>query len=118
MGFRERLATYGVDVGPTMERMAGSESLYLKCLDIFIEDTNLDKLGTAIEQKDLKTGFEAAHALKGVSANLGLQPFLDKICALVEPLRSRDEGTDYAALYDAVKLEMEQIRKLRTELGE
>ncbi len=118
MGFREKLEAYGVDVPTTMERLANSEPLYLKCLDIFVADANLERLGTAVEQGDLKTGFEAAHALKGVSANLGLQPFVDKICAMVEPLRSADAGVDYRALYEAVLQEMEQVKKLRMELGE
>lgn len=118
MGFAEKLEAYGVDVAATMERVANSEQLYLKCLDIFIEDTNLDKLKSAIEQGDWRSAFEAAHALKGVSANLGLQPFLDRICAMVEPLRRRDAATDYPSLYEAVVQEMERVKALRAELGE
>ena len=118
MGFREKLEAYGVDVPTTMERLANSEPLYLKCLDIFVADTNVEKLGAAVEQGDLRAGFEAAHALKGVAANLGLQPFVDKISAMVEPFRSSDASVDYKPLYEAVLQEMEQVKKLRTELGE
>lgn len=117
MSFRETLQAYGVDVQTTMERLANSEDLYRKCLDIFLNDSNIGKLQTALQNGDLKAGFEASHALKGVSANLGLQPFLDKICALVEPLRVADTQADYPVLLEAVMQELEKVKVLRTELG-
>lgn len=117
MSFREVLQAYGVDVQPTMERLANSEDLYRKCLDIFLKDSNIEKLQTALKNGDWKAGFEAAHALKGVSANLGLQPFLDKICLLVEPLRVADAQADYPALLDAVMQEWEAVKGLKTALG-
>lgn len=118
MGFREKLQAYGVDVSATMERLGNSEDLYLKCLDIFLNDGNMAGLKTALEKGDWKAGFEAAHALKGVSANLGLQPFYDSICRIVEPLRAADPQADYQTLLEAVLREEEQVKQLRTELGE
>lgn len=117
MGFREKLAAYGVDVPVTMERLGNSEDLYLSCLDLFIKDGNMQGLGEALEQGDLKKGFEAAHALKGVSANLGLQPFYETICRIVEPLRSTDAQADYKTMYEEVLREKEKVEKLRAELG-
>lgn len=118
MGFREKLAAYGVDVPVTMERLGNSEDLYLRCLDLFLNDGNMEGLGEALEQGDLKKGFEAAHALKGVAANLGLQPFYEKICRIVEPLRSADAQADYKTMYEEVLQEEENVKKLRVELGE
>lgn len=118
MNFEEKLAAYGVDVAVTMERLGNSEDLYLRCVDLFLNDGNMEELGKALEQGDLKKGFEAAHALKGVSANLGLQPFYEKICKIVEPLRAADEQADYKTLYEEIALEEEKVKVLRAELGE
>lgn len=87
----ERLAAYGVDVPLALERFVGDEDMYLYCLDLFINDKAFPELGYALDALDFKTAFEKAHSLKGVSANLGLQPLYDEICEIVEPLRAADK---------------------------
>lgn len=118
MGFREKLEAYGVDVPVTMERLGNSEDLYLTCLDLFLNDGNMEELGKALEQGDLTQGFKAAHALKGVAANLGLQPYYEKICRIVEPLRSADVQADYKTMYEEIFQEEQKVKALRAELGE
>ena len=55
----------------------------------------------ALEAKDLKEAFEAAHALKGVAGNLALDPLYDAVCEIVEPLRA-GEDKDYTEGYQKV----------------
>lgn len=118
MNFEEKLAAYGVDAATTLERLGNSEDLYLTCLDLFLNDGTMEELGEALEQGDLKRGFKAAHALKGVSSNLGLEPFCEKICKIVGLLRSADEQADYKTLYEEIVLEEEKVKALREELAE
>ena len=106
-GFPECFAAYGADHRDTMARFLGSESLYLRYLDMLPQDDNLRKLGAALADGDLERAFLAAHTLKGVAGNLGLLPLSRAVCAIVEPLRAR-EARDYGALYQAV---LEEFRR-------
>lgn len=115
-GFEEIFESYGADYSTTMARFIGNKQMYLKFLDMLFQDDNLQKLGSAIEAHDLKTGFEAAHTLKGVAANMGLTPLLDSVCAIVEPLRAGNEAADYQALYTEIQREFNRVEVLREDL--
>lgn len=115
---RERLEQYGVDYQNTMERFMGNEGLYKKLLGMLFQDKNLEKLGKAIRDGDLTAGFEAAHTLKGVSANMGLTPYYQAICSIVEPLRSGEARNDYLELYENIQVEFKKIEALYESLKE
>ena len=53
-----------------------------------LNDSSFEELGKAIEANDVKAAFESAHTLKGLAANMGLDPMLDIVVELVEPLRN------------------------------
>ena len=53
-GFPECFAAYGADHRDTMARFLGSESLYLRFLDMLPQDENLRKLGAALADGDLE----------------------------------------------------------------
>lgn len=111
-GFPECFAAYGADHRDTMARFLGSESLYLRYLDMLPQDDNLRKLGAALADGDLERAFLAAHTLKGVAGNLGLLPLFRAVCAIVEPLRAREER-DYGALYQAIQEEFRRADAFR-----
>ncbi|MBR2602326.1 MAG: Hpt domain-containing protein [Clostridia bacterium] len=66
----------------------------------------------ACEAGDLEQGFEAAHSLKGMMANLALTPILQPVEKITELLRARTE-TDYAPLVEEI---LEQRRRLAEQL--
>ncbi len=86
------LRDYGADIDGVMDRFMDDEELLADCLVEFMGEDQLLKLRAAIESKDYEESFEVAHALKGVSGNLGLTPLFDKVCVLVESLRAKDYG--------------------------
>ncbi|QNL44415.1 Hpt domain-containing protein [Oscillibacter hominis] len=102
--FQEVFEGYGADYQTTMSRFLGNEEMYLRFLNMLFQDDNLQKLGEAIEHGDLTAAFEAAHTLKGVTGNLGLTPLYKEVCAIVEPLRNREER-DYSQAYQRVQEE-------------
>lgn len=114
--FREIFENYGADYDTTMVRFIGNEQMYLKFMDMLFQDDNFQKLGSAINEHDLKAGFEAAHTLKGVAANMGLTPLYNSVCAIVEPLRARKEDEDYPVLYAEIQREFKRVEALREEL--
>ena len=115
-GFREVFDAYGADYGATMARFMGSETMYLRLLDMLFQDKNLQKLGDAVASGDLRGVFEAAHTLKGVAGNMGLTPLYDAVCAMVEPLRTGQPRADYPVLYQVVQEEFQRAKIFRDDL--
>lgn len=107
-----RLSEYGVDLSSTMERFVGNEELYLKCFDMFLSDGNLQLLKDALIQKDYEAAFNAAHTLKGITANMGFSPLLAPVSTLVEALRAGDYS-DLDTQYAAVAAAYDTVAKLR-----
>ncbi|SFQ42343.1 Hpt domain-containing protein [Lachnospiraceae bacterium XBB1006] len=67
-----RLERLGMDVPATLERFLGNEKMLIKFLKKFQADDNMEKLSLALSKGDVQTAYEAAHVLKGISANLAL----------------------------------------------
>ncbi|WP_294145492.1 Hpt domain-containing protein [uncultured Clostridium sp.] len=114
--FREILGAYGVDYDRTMARFMGNEKFYLKILKRLPQDQNLDGLGAALDKEDLAAAFEAAHTIKGLAGNLGLQSIYEVISAMVEPLRAGEPREDYKIFYQTVCEEYRKVEHMRMEL--
>ena len=94
---RERLEGLGVDIEETLERFVENEALFFRCLNKLEDDKNYTLLCEAIEEgTDAHKAFDAAHALKGVSANLGLNKLFIELREITEVFRagSMDYDTD------------------------
>ncbi len=114
--FRQIFEEYGADYQNTMTRFMGNEKMYMKFLDMLFKDDNLQKLGDAIASGNIDSAFEAAHTLKGVVGNMGLKPLFDAVCAIVEPLRLKEERCDYPEMYGVIKNEFQNAERLREQL--
>jgi len=84
----EKLEDLGVDLDETLERFIDNEALYIKCLNKLIDDVNYKKMLDGIDAKDSQIAFDGAHALKGVSANLGLDNLYSEVRIITEVFRS------------------------------
>ena len=105
----EALNEYGANVQAGLARCMNNESFYLRMVGMAVADEGFGTLGAALGEKDLQKAFEAAHALKGILANLELPPVLKPVEEITEFLRARTE-MDYAPLYGEI---MEQYEKLK-----
>lgn len=114
--FKEIFEAYGGNYGITMERFVGNEAVYLRIFNMLFQDENMGKLGLALSENNLEAAFEAAHALKGVAGNLGLEPLYQAVCQLVEPLRNKEQREDYSDLYKNVSAEFQKVEGLRKML--
>ena len=104
----EILKQAGANTAKGMERCMNNEAFYLRLVNMALDDANFGKLEQAVRGGDVKAGFEAAHALKGVLGNLELSQIYEPVSALTELLRSGEpaDGTAY----------LEEILKKRDEL--
>ncbi|MCR5033763.1 MAG: Hpt domain-containing protein [Lachnospiraceae bacterium] len=92
---RLRLMQEGLDVDSALDRFMDNEEMYCRFLLKFFEDANYGRLQEAFSQKNAKECFEAAHALKGVILNLGMDRLAGEIKPIVEIFRSGTcEGAD------------------------
>ena len=82
----KELEEWGCDVQGAKERFDDDE-LFATCIDLFLEDENLEKLNEEIKNNDCQESFNAAHTIKGVAANLGLTPIYDAVSDVVQELR-------------------------------
>ena len=104
----DKLNEYGANTGEGLARCMGNEALYLRLVGTVADQADFGKLGESIAEGDLRSAFEAAHALKGVLGNLSLTPLYEKVCEITELLRGQTE-TDYMPL-------LSEIEALRAEL--
>ena len=94
-----KLKELGCDTDKGLERCLGDEDFYLEFIPDALKKERYEQLETLINNKDLDAAFEAAHGLKGILANLALDPLLESVVTITELLRSRTD-TDYSELLD------------------
>ena len=107
----EALDNWGCDVKGAMERFLDDEGLYVTCLETVITDDAFEKLGVALEQKQIQAAFDYAHTLKGVFANLGLTPMFLLVEELVEPLRAGN-GENLETAYEKLLEANEYLKQI------
>lgn len=86
---KQQLIDNGADVEGTLHRFMGNEALFMKFLMKFKDDKNYVGLTESLDQGNYEEAFKFAHTLKGVSANLGLDPICRPVSALTELLRGK-----------------------------
>ncbi len=108
----ESLKAFGANTEEGLARCLNNEAFYLRLVGKGLADTNFDKLREAIDAKDVKTAFEASHALKGTMGNLAITPIFEPMSELTEKLRGQTEDVDVSDLADKVFEELEKARAL------
>lgn len=84
----EDLQKFGCDIDGALVRTLNDEEFLIECIEIVVNEQEFGDLGAALDQKQVKSAFENAHALKGVLENVGLSPLHDSIVKIVERLRA------------------------------
>lgn len=87
---KEKLNQAAIDAETAIERFMGNEGLYLKYLCRFSEDDTYQELQKALDSSDCQNAFVAAHTLKGVCGNLGMERMTAVLTKQVEYLRKDD----------------------------
>ena len=104
----------GFDVEGALARMSGKQALYLKMLGKFAQDKTFEKLSEYVEAADPKAG-EAAHALKGVCASLGMTRFSEH-CAVLQSIYQGKDKSDpkvvFAEAAEAYRRATDALKKV------
>ncbi len=105
------LQDLGVDTQEGLARCLNNEQFYFRLIDKAVKDTSFEKLKDAVEAGDYLTGFELAHALKGVLGNLSLTPIYKPVCEMTELLRAKTV-TEYGKYISVILEVREKIKQL------
>ena len=87
--FKAALEEMGMDVDTTVKRFMGNEALYLKFLNKYQADQSVASIQQSIADQNAEEAFKSAHTLKGVAANLGLDPIAQYASDIVELFRGK-----------------------------
>lgn len=107
----ETLKNYGANVDEGLARCMNNEGFYIMLVNKVLSDNKIERLEQQINEKNLDAAFETAHALKGMYANLSLDPITKPIIDITELLRSRSD-VDYSTLVNEAKMQFEKLKKL------
>lgn len=106
-----------INVAEGLSRLMGNKKLYARLLKSYLTNTDTTKISSLIAEGNTSAAAEAAHSVKGVSANLSIQQVYELSKELELQLKNQQDPT--AALNDFVA-SMENsipfIKKLIAEL--
>lgn len=86
-------------------------------LQTYMQDSEqrLAEMQTALSEQNSRLGFEAAHSLKGASANLGAT-VLTELCSKLQEAFRHGQGDEQALLIDAATTESRIVNTYITAL--
>ncbi len=87
MEFHELLERIGVDAPATVARLGGMESILRRFILKFPQDPTFSALALAYDSRDMEALERHVHTLKGLTANLGIEP----LCSCLPNIWSRSE---------------------------
>ena len=106
----QALQDFGANTKEGLTRCLNNEQFYFRMIGLVLKDTSVEKLEKALTEQDLTAAFEAAHALKGVMANLALTPIVKPASEVTELLRAKKD-VDYGPYVQEI---LDQRAKLET----
>lgn len=115
MLIKDCIKSNGSDVDSLMGRFGGNEGLLVKFLKKFPQDTSFNSLEKAMAAKEYEEIEHAAHTLKGVSANLGMENLSGNSAKLVEAVREHNYDL-LDGLFQLVEAEYTRVIKNIEEL--
>ena len=107
----DNLKAAGANTEEGLARCLGKEDFYLRMARMAIEDDSYEKLAEAVRDGRLQEGFEKAHSLKGVLANVSLTSLAEPIAEITEELRA-NKDIDYSDLLGRIDAELTKYRAL------
>ena len=96
------------------ENIGLEEDEFLELVKLFVKTTasDLNKLQSAIDERNLKEVIEAAHSVKGASGNLGFQEMYD----LAKGIEMNARKNSLNGAWKALKLLKEKFSQIENDL--
>lgn len=107
----EKLKEYGADIESGIKRCANNQALYLRLVATVPSNIGFNNLYEAIKRNDLIEAFTNAHGLKGILANLSLDPILNPVIEITELLRKK-EDIDYSLIIKNIEDNRKKLEEI------
>lgn len=98
----------GVDTEGALRRFSGNSEMYERFLKKFLSDPTFKQITETVMAKDPEGALAAAHTLKGVTANLGINKLFSISSEMVDQIRA-DDFDGAAGNYPRLKEAYEEI---------
>lgn len=105
----KELQDVGVDISGSLRRFVDDKKLYEKFLRRFPGNEYMEKLKNEIAVKDYDSALKSAHALKGLSANLGLDPMTEIANEMVRAFREGDNEKAVSLIFKLEEIYMKIV---------
>lgn len=120
MKLREFYENNGVDYDAFLQRLMGRESLAVKYIKVFLNDTTFGELANAVVQQDFDQIGKKSHSLKGIALNLDLKK-LSTFCVEVTNSAYSADMQEVEAQFNLLEKEykhiVSELRCLSLDLG-
>ncbi len=112
----DALKQFGANTDEGLGRCLSNEAFYLRLIGKALEDKNMAKLGECLAAGDGEGAFEAAHAMKGVMANLALTPVLVPVSEISDGLKEDNkvikDPEKLQQLYQEAKTQFDKLLEM------
>lgn len=112
----KELRENGAGVDAAVGRFMGNKALYQKFLLKFKNDRSYEAIVENMGKGDYGEAFNSAHTLKGVSANLGLDPIYKEASELTDLFRGKQPEEVDREKAETVKEELGRVCSLFREI--
>ncbi len=109
MNFNELLAQIGVDAEATVARLGGMEELLKRFILKFPQDPTFSALAKAYDSRDMEALGCHVHTLKGLTANLGIEPLRQMCEEYLEGIRANLPMAELTAYQRRLTLEYRRV---------
>lgn len=115
---RLRLDEVGLDVSEMVDKFMNSEEMFLKYFRKFFSsaDSVVQELEAAVNAADNAAVENRAHALKGLSGNIGLNGVYEPAKKIVDDVRA-ERFDSYRSDYDKLRAAYDKARAIADELN-
>lgn len=110
-------AQAGISLDDLLSHCIGNRDLAMRMLKKFRNDKSFSELAEAMGRGDHDAAFKAAHALKGVSGNLGMTKLYEADCLLTDALRGGADREEAERLYPVVCGHYDRVMSFLATLG-
>lgn len=115
MELSEFYSEIGVDSQAVVRRLGLTEKHLKKYLRKFLVNPEFEKLSRAVAEKDYYNVELAAHTIKGVASNLGLNILFDDFQKIVNCVRT-EKTEEVPELFEAASADYERIIELLAQV--